>query len=174
LIHSTTLEHRRHRAAPHTASRSAHRRRRRAHRELVDRAAAAATRAGASQLRSYLAVAGGVLVLVAYLLLAAQVTQTSYDLARLQNRQAELQSEQAQLRLQAADVRTPAQVEHDATSAGMVRRPAAGYPAYQPVAINLDAPTGAPAADSEPVWQRAVASLIGSVSNSREVLASDR
>ncbi|HEX6548968.1 MAG TPA: hypothetical protein VF134_09535 [Candidatus Dormibacteraeota bacterium] len=177
MINTRSLEHRRHRAALHTAlPAGAHRRRRRAHRELVDRAAlAAGARVQApSHLRLYVGVGVAVLVLIGYLLLAAQVTQTSYELARLQNRQAELISEQAQLRLAAADAHTPAQVEHDAAAAGMVRQPAAGYPVYQPVAINLDAPTGEGPTDSQPRWEQAVASLLGTVTGTREVLASDR
>jgi hypothetical protein len=42
-----------------------------------------------------------------------------------------------------------------------------------PVAIDLQAPTGAAPVDDQPLWQRAVASLLGAVSGSRDVLAGD-
>jgi len=124
-------------------------------------------------LRLYLAVATLVAVLIAYVVVASQVTQTSYELARLQNKQAELQAEQGQLRYQEADLRTPAQIQHDAQSAGLSQVPPTKYVGYQPVAIDLQAPTGAEPVDDQPLWQRAVASVLGAVSGSRDVLAGD-
>ncbi len=124
--------------------------------------------------RLYAGVVLVVTLLVAYLVVAAQVTQASYELARLQNRQAELLAEQAQLRYQEADLHTPAQVERDAQQAGLQRRSPAGYPAYQASAIALDAPIGQPPADRSPTWQRALASLIGTVSGIRDAAAGER
>lgn len=131
--------------------------------------------ASRGHLRAYLGVAVLVGVLVSYLVLAAQVTQTSYELARLQNRQSELVAEQGQLRLQEADAHTPAQVEHDAQQAGLQRRPPRGFAAYQASAINIDAPIGPVASSTDhPLWQDAVASLAGALGGTRDVFAGDR
>jgi hypothetical protein len=173
LVTIRTLEHRRVRAgAAHPA---APRRRRRLHRDVIERAgvrAADRLRAADSRhLRLYLAVAVLVTVLVSYLVLATQVTQTSYELARLQNRQAELQAEQGQLRLLEADAHTPSQVEHDAQQAGLQRQPPRGYATYQGSAINIDAPIGPAPTTNHPLWQDAVASLAGAVGGTRDVFA---
>ncbi len=131
--------------------------------------------AGRGHLRAYLAVTALVVVLVSYLVLAAQVTQTSYELARLQNRQSELVAAQGQLRLQEADAHTPAQVEHDAQQAGLQRQAPRGYAAYQASAINVDAPIGpAGGATDHPLWQDAVASIAGAIGGTRDVFAGDR
>jgi uncharacterized protein YfaA (DUF2138 family) len=124
-------------------------------------------------LRLYLGVATLVTVLVAYVVVGSQVTQTSYELARLQNQQAALQAEQGQLRYAEANLRTPAQVQHDAQSAGLQQVPPTKYVGFQPVAIDLQAPTGAGPVDDQPLWQRAVAGLLGAMSGSRDVLAGD-
>ncbi|HEY8643414.1 MAG TPA: hypothetical protein VIO84_11695 [Candidatus Dormibacteraeota bacterium] len=144
-------------------------------RDLVEMASLrAADRLRASpHLRLYLSVATLVTVLVAYVVVGSQVTQTSYELARLQNQQAALQAEQGQLRYAEANLRTPAQVQHDAQSAGLQQVPPTKYVGFQPVAIDLQAPTGAAPVDDQPLWQRAVASLLGAVSGSRDVLAGD-
>ena len=144
-------------------------------RDLVGMAGVrAADRLRASaHLRLYLGVATLVTVLIAYVVVGSQVTQTSYELARLQNRQAELQAEQGQLRYQEANLRTPAQVQHDASSAGLQQVPPTKYVGFQPVAIDLQAPTGAGPVDDQPVWQQAVAGLLGAMSGSRDVLAGD-
>lgn len=147
--------------------------------DAIERAgfiAADRLRAADSQhLRLYFGVAVVVAVLVSYLVLAAQVTQTSYELARLQNKQAELQAEQGQLRLQEADLHTPAQVEHDAQQAGLQRQPPRGYAGYQASAINIDAPIGQPPSDTDhPLWQDAVASIAGAIGGTRDVFAGDR
>jgi cell division protein FtsL len=172
LVNSRILERRRLRAAP--APRPSLRRRR-VRRDLVEMAGVrAADRLRASaHLRLYLGVATLVTVLVAYVVVGSQVTQTSYELARLQNRQAELQAEQGQLRYQEANLRTPAQVQHDAQSAGLQQVPPTKYVGYQPVAIDLQASTGAGPVDDQPVWQQAVAGLLGAMSGSRDVLAGD-
>ena len=137
----------------------------------------AAARLGAAEarhLRVYLGVGVAVAVLVAYLVLSAQVTQTSYELARLQNRQAALQAEQSQLRLHEADVHTPAQVERDAQQSGLQRQPPRGFVAYQATGLNLDASIGAPARADRPRWEEAIASIAGTFAGTRDVLAGDR
>lgn len=126
------------------------------------------------QLGTYAAVVGVVAVALAYLALSAQVTETSYDLARLQNRQTELQADQAQLRYREASLHTPAQVERDAQAGGLDRQPASRYLPYQAVAIDLGAPIGDAAPDTSPAWQRAVAGLIGTVAGTHDVLAAER
>jgi len=93
-------------------------------------------------LRLYLSVATLVTVLVAYVVVGSQVTQTSYELARLQNQQAALQAEQGQLRYAEANLRTPAQVQHDAQSAGLQQVPPTKYVGFQPVAIDLSPQQG--------------------------------
>ena len=125
-------------------------------------------------LRLYAGWALAVAVLVAYLALTAQVTQASYDLARLQNRQAELQAEQGQLRLREADLHTPAQVEHDAAQAGLQRQPPRGFATYQGTGVDLAAPIGQPAPTDRPLWEQAVAVVLGAVGGSRDALAGDR
>ncbi len=172
MVNSRILERRRLRSAP------AHRpvpRRRRVRRDLVELAGVrAADRLRASpHLRLYLVVATFVTVLVAYVVVASQVTQTSYELARLQNAQSELQAEQGQLRYQEADMRTPAQIQHDAQAAGLRQMPPTKYVGYQPVAIDLQVPTGAGPIDDQPLWQQAMASVLGAVTGSRDVLAGD-
>jgi cell division protein FtsL len=142
--------------------------------ELVELAGtAAATRLRSSKhVRLYGAVTLGVALLVAYLVLAAQGTQTSYQLAQLQNQQAQLQAEQAQLQYAEADLHTPARVDQSAQQAGLRRNNAAGYVGGQVAAIDLGAPIGQSAAGSEPLWQRAVAAVIGTVTGTKDVLAS--
>jgi cell division protein FtsL len=173
LVNSRILERRRLRAAP---AHSPAVRRRRVRRDLVEAAGVrAADRLRASaHLRLYLGVVVLVAVLVAYVVLASQMTQTSYELARLQNQQAQLQAEQAQLRYQEANSHTPAQVQHDAQAAGLRQVQPTKYVGFQPVAIDLQAPTGAGPVDDQAPWQRAVAGLLAVVTGQRDVLAADR
>ncbi len=173
MVNSRILERRRLRAAPAHSSAV---RRRRVRRDLVEAVGVrAADRLRASaHLRLYLGVVVLVAVLVAYVVLASQMTQTSYELARLQNQQAQLQAEQAQLRYQEANSHTPAQVQHDAQAAGLRQVQPTKYVGSQPVAIDLQAPTGAGPVDDQAPWQRAVAGLLGVVTGQRDVLAADR
>lgn len=145
-------------------------------RELVDRAGtvAAARLRASKHARLYCGVAFGVAVLVAYLVLAAQVTQTSYQLAQLQNQQAQLLAEQAQLQYAEADLHTPAEVDHAAQQAGLRQKTASGYLGGQVAAIDLEAPIGPAPADSVPRWERAVAAILGGVTGTKDVLASTR
>ena len=122
------------------------------------------------------AVAAVVLAMaICYLVVAAQATSTSYEMNRLRLQQAELRAEQDQLRYQGVQLHTPARVAQAAGQAGL--SPAATptkYLGYQPVAIDLGASTGLPAADATPLWQRAVAGVLSGIGASREVQASDR
>lgn len=159
-------------AGRHSAAPSS-RRRRRTRLDLALAQSTAARRLRLSAFARAYAVAAAVLALaVAYLFVGAQLTQTSYQLSRLQQQQADLQASQDQLRYQAAALHTPARVEQAAGQAGLQRTAPAGYQPYQPVAIDLGAPIGADRPEDSPLWQRAVAGIVGGTT--KEALASDR
>jgi len=111
---------------------------------------------------------GAILV---YLVLAAQVTQASYDITRLQDQQRQLLAEQDQLRYQEVTLHAPAQIEQQAAQSGMQRVPPVNYIPSQPVAIDLQAPIGAPPTDSTPLWLKAVAALANRLGVSRDAMA---
>jgi hypothetical protein len=118
---------------------------------------------------------GAVLVCVLfYLALAAQITQSSYDITRLQDQQRQLLAEQDQLRYQEVTLHAPAQVQQQAAQSGMQRAAPSAYVAGQPVAIDLQAPVGAPATDSTPLWQRMMAGVVNKLANTRDVMAAGR
>ena len=118
---------------------------------------------------------GAVLIFVLfYLALAAQITQASYDITKLQDQQRQLLAEQDQLRYQEVTLHAPAQVQQQAAQSGMQRVAPSSYVAGQPVAIDLQAPVGAPASDSSPLWQRVVAAVINKIGNTRDVMAAGR
>jgi hypothetical protein len=156
--------------APHV---SAPPRRRRRTRGFVQVAGSAA----ASRLRltgfghAYLGVGGIVIVVLFYLGLAAQITQSSYDIARLQDQQRQLIAEQDQLRYQEVTLHAPAQVQQQAAQSGMQRVAPATYVTGQRVAIDLGAPVGASAGDTTPLWMRAVAAVVNTVGGTRDVMA---
>jgi len=106
-----------------------------------------------------------------YLALAAQVTQASYDITRLQDQQRQLIAEQDQLRYQEATLHAPAQVEQQAVQSGMQRTVPVTYVAGQPIAIDLQAPIGAPPTDSTPLWARALAALVNRLGVARDAMA---
>ncbi|HYM66752.1 MAG TPA: hypothetical protein VEW68_05635 [Patescibacteria group bacterium] len=118
--------------------------------------------------------AGVVLVgLLFYLAIAAQITQSSYDIAHLQDQQRQLIAEQDQLRYQEVTLHAPAQVQQHAAQNGMQRVvPAAAPITAQPVAIDLTAPVGAPATDLTPLWMRMFAAVINTIGGTRDVMAS--
>jgi len=124
--------------------------------------------------RLYLLTAAVLAVVLGYLVVAGQATQSSYELSTLQRQRAELRAEQDQLRYQAMTMRTPARIDQEAAQAGLQRTLPAKYVAYQPVAIDLAAPTGADLPDASPLWQRALAAVIGGTGASRDVMAGDR
>jgi hypothetical protein len=106
-----------------------------------------------------------------YLAIAAQVTMSSYDIARLQDQQRQLIAEQDQLRYQEVTLHAPAEVQQQAQASGMLRVIPAKYVTGQVVAIDLQAPVGASANDTTPLWERAVAAVINTVGGTRDVLA---
>ena len=117
---------------------------------------------------------GLIVVLVSvlfYLAMAAQVTQASYDLTRLQDQQRQLIAEQDQLRYQEATLQAPAQVEQQAAQSGMQRTAPANFVAAPPVAIDLQAPIGASPTDSTPLWERALAALANKLGVARDAMA---
>lgn len=123
--------------------------------------------------RLYLA--GGVVIvlLILYVSLAAQVTQTSYEITRLKAQQSDLLAQQEQLRYTEVNLQAPGQVQQDASKAGMQRGAAARYVQYQPVAVDLAARPGEGVPDRTPVWQRALAAVVVGVTGSRDALAFD-
>lgn len=124
--------------------------------------------------RLYLVAGGVVALLICYLVFAAQVTQESYEISRLQNQRTDLLAEQAQLRYQKASLESPSHVDASAGAAGLQRKTPAKYVAYQPTALDLVAPIGDPAPDRTPLWQRALAGVFGVLAGGREAAASDR
>jgi hypothetical protein len=143
---------------------SATRRRRSSARPLVE----IATTAAAQRLRLSLfarayAVAAVLLALaIAYLVVAAQATQNAYVLSQLKDQNARLQAEQQSLRYQSASLHGPAQTAQEASATGMQRTASYVTVTSQPAALDLQKPIGPPAPEDSPVWQRAVAALVGS------------
>jgi Tfp pilus assembly protein PilN len=123
---------------------------------------------------AYVAVGVTLGAILVYLVLAAQVTAASYDITHLQDQQRQLIAEQDQLRYQEVTLHAPAQVEQQATQSGMQRVPPASYLQSQPVAIDLQAPIGAPPADTTPLWERAVAAVANKLGVSRDAMAASK
>ena len=123
---------------------------------------------------AYLGVGAVLIAVLFYLALAAQITQNSYDITRLQDQQRQLIAEQDQLRYQEVTLHAPAQVQQQAAQSGMQRVVPSGYVTGQPVAIDLTAPVGATATDSTPLWARAVAAVVNTVGITRDVLAATK
>ena len=109
-----------------------------------------------------------------YLALAAQVTQSSYDITRLQDQQRQLVAEQDQLRYQEVTLHAPAQVQQQAAHSGMQRAAPTAYVPAQQVAIDLQAPAGAAGTDATPLWERYLAALFNRVGGTRDVMAAGR
>jgi hypothetical protein len=123
---------------------------------------------------AYVVVIAGVIVVLFYLGIAAQITQASYDIARLQDQQRQLIAEQDQLRYQEVTAHAPAQVQQQAALSGMQRVLPSRYVSGQQLAIDLTAPVGASPADTTPLWMRAVALVLNTVGQTREVMAATR
>ena len=115
-----------------------------------------------------------VIVILFYLGLAAQVTQNSYDISRLQDQQRQLIAEQDQLRYQEVTLHAPAQVQQQATQSGMQRVVPSSYIQGSEVAIDLTAPVGDAPADTTPLWMRAVAVVVDTVGGTRDVQAATK
>ncbi len=123
---------------------------------------------------AYLGLGAVLIAVLFYLGLAAQITQASYDITRLQDQQRQLIAEQDQLRYQEVTLHAPAQVQQSAAQSGMQRVVPSGYVTGQPVAIDLTAPVGPSAADTTPLWERAVAAVVSTLGGTRDVLAATR
>ena len=118
----------------------------------------------------------GVLVIgvLFYLAIAAQITQSSYDIARLQDQQRQLIAEQDALRYQEVTMHAPAQMQQQATASGMTRVAPSSYVPGTEVAIDLSAAIGASPVDQTPLWLRAVALVVNTVGGPRDVMASTK
>lgn len=114
-----------------------------------------------SMARVYAAGAGLLVLVVAYLAIGTQATQTSYDLDRLKDQNVQLAAEQDDLRAQDARMHTQAGVAQAAAAAGLQHNNSPGYVGYQPVALDLGAPIGPARPVDTPLWQRALAALVG-------------
>ena len=160
-------------ATPHV---SAPPRRRRRTRGFVQVAAAVASERLRLNLfgHAYMAVGLAVIVLLFYLAIAAQITQSSYDIARLQDQQRQLIAEQDQLRYQEVTLHAPAQVQQSAAQSGMQRVVPSSYVQGNQVAIDLSAPVGDSATDTTPLWLKAVALVVNTVGGARDVQAASK
>ncbi|MFI5282903.1 MAG: hypothetical protein ACHQ0J_07205 [Candidatus Dormibacterales bacterium] len=148
-------------------------RRRRRTRGFVQVAGVASQRLRLDALGHAYLVAGAALIgLMFYLAVAAQITQSSYEISQLQDQQRQLVADQDQLLYQEATLKSPAQLQQQAAQSGMQRVVLGKVLSGPPVAIDLTQPVGAPATDSTPLWARMVASAISTVSGTRDVLAS--
>jgi hypothetical protein len=120
---------------------------------------------------AYLGFGAVLIAILFYLALAAQVTQSSYDITRLQDAQRQLVAEQDQLRYQEVTLHAPAQVQQAAAQSGMQRAAPAAYVPGQPIAIDLGAPSGASGTDPTPLWARYLAAVVNRLGGTRDVLA---
>ena len=111
--------------------------------------------------RVYLAGVALLGLIVAYLLIGTQATQTSYELDNLKNQNTQLMAEQTDLRAQDARIHTQAGVAQSAAAAGLQRGNSLQYVSYQPVALDLSAPIGPARPEDTPLWQRALAAIVG-------------
>ena len=109
-----------------------------------------------------------------YRQIAAQITQYSYDITRLQDQQRQLVAEQDQLRYQEVTLHAPAQVQQQAAQSGMQRIVPSSYVQGTQVAIDLTAPVGASPTDMTPLWLRAVAIVVNTVVGPRDVQAATK
>jgi hypothetical protein len=160
-------------AAPHVTAPPRRRRRTRGFVQVAG--AVAAERLHVSVFgHAYVGVGGVLIALLFYLGIAAQITQSSYDISRLQDQQRQLIAEQDQLRYQEVTLHAPAQVQQQAAQSGMQRVVPASYVAGQQVAIDLGAPVGASPADTTPLWLKAVAAILNGVGGTRDVQAATK
>lgn len=123
---------------------------------------------------AYLGLGAVLIGILFYLALAAQVTQSSYQITQLQEQQRQLLAEQDQLRYQEVTLQAPATVEQQAAKGGMQRVPPYKLVEAPAVAINLQAPIGAPPQDQTPLWQRAVAAIFNKLGVTRDAMAATK
>lgn len=107
----------------------------------------------------YVAGAAVLVLLVLYLLQAAQVTAAGYHIEQLQAQQQNLQAEQAQLRYEEASLQAPSRVQSEAASTGMQRVAPAGYVHYRALQLDLSTPADTQTAPAQPVWARLLAGI---------------
>lgn len=159
MVTERTLERRRLGLQLPTAPPS--RRRRRSARPLVELAGSAlVARLRLSAFARACVVAALLLALaLTYLVVAAQATQSSYELSRLRNQKAQLEADQDQLRYQSIRLHAPARVEQEAAAAGLQRSSNPTPVAYQPVDLDLARPIGPQPPDASPLWERALAAV---------------
>jgi hypothetical protein len=140
------------------------RRRRSSARPLVEIATTAAAQRLRLSLfaRVYAASAVLLVLAIAYLVVAAQATQSAYVLSQLKDQNARLQAEQQSLRYQSASLHGPAQTAQEAAATGMQRTANYVTVSPQPVALDLQRPIGPAEPENSPVWQRALAAVLGS------------
>ena len=160
-------------AAPHTTAPPRRRRRTRGFVQVAR--AVAAERLHVSVFgHAYVGVGAVLIAVLFYLAIAAQITQSSYDMSRLQDQQRQLIAEQDQLRYQEVTLHAPAQVQQQAAQSGMARAVPSTYVPGQQVAIDLSAPVGASPADVTPLWLKAVAAILNGVVGTRDVQAATK
>jgi hypothetical protein len=123
---------------------------------------------------AYLGLGAVVICVLFYLALAAQITQSGYDIAGLQDQQRQLLSAQDQLRYQEVTQHAPAQVQQAAVQSGMARVAPTRYVPSRAVAIDLQASIGAPPTDPTPLWERMMAAVLNRVVSAQNVMASTR
>jgi hypothetical protein len=111
--------------------------------------------------RVYAAALALLAVVIAYLAVGTQATQTSYDLDRLKDQRTQLVAEQDELRAQDARMHAQAGVAQAAAAAGLQHQNSLQWVPYQPVALDLGAPIGPARPDPAPLWQRALAAIVG-------------
>lgn len=124
--------------------------------------AAAVERLGRSVFTRICAAATVFLVLaLAYLVLAAQATQSAYVVGQLKDQNAQLQAEHQALQYRSVSLHGPAQAEQVASATGMQRSTNDTNVPTQPVALDLQKPIGPDQPDTNPPWQRALAAVFG-------------
>lgn len=108
--------------------------------------------------RIYAAAAAVLVVVLVYLVQAAQVTAASYRIEQLQGSQQSLQAEQSQLQYEEASLQAPARVQAEASRTGMVRAAPTAYVPYRSAGVDLMAPIdGTPDAAHPTFWSRVLA-----------------
>jgi hypothetical protein len=160
-------------AALHVTAPPRRRRRTRGFVQVASSAAAERLQVGTFG-HAYLGLSAVVIGILFYLAIAAQITQASYDIARLQDQQRQLIAEQDALRYQEVTLHAPAQVQQHATQSGMQRVAPSSYVSGVEVAIDLSSPIGAAPVDQTPLWMRAVALVFNTVGGPRDVMASTK
>src|SRR5260370_12637104 len=120
---------------------------------------------------AYLGLGAVLIAVLFYLALAAQITQSSSDIARLQAQQSQLVAEQDQLRYQEGTLHAPAQVQQQAAQSGMQRIVPSSYVQGNHVAIDLTSPIGDSPTGTTPPWLRAAPLAVNPVGRTTDVHA---